>query len=215
MYICYMKPINKELQEYVECNILPRYESFDTAHRRDHAEAVIERSMALAAHYDVESDMVYTTAAYHDTGLVEGRELHHTASAAIIRRDAQLRRWFSEDQIEVMAEAAADHRASSKQPPRTIYGRIVAEADRLIEPQTVIRRTVQYGLSNYAHLDREAQYSRFREHLLEKYADGGYLQLWLPESDNAPRLEELRRTIRSEEAMRRAFDEEYNRQNNL
>ena len=90
MYICYMKPINKELQEYVERNILPRYEGFDTAHRRDHAEAVIERSMALAAHYDVESDMVYTTAAYHDTGLVEGRELHHTASAAIIRRDAQL-----------------------------------------------------------------------------------------------------------------------------
>ena len=111
-----------------------------------------------------------------------------------------------------MAEAATDHRASSKQPPRTIYGRIVAEADRLIEPQTVIRRTVQYGLSNYAHLDREAQYSRFREHLLEKYADGGYLQLWLPESDNAPRLEELRRTIRSEEAMRRAFDEEYHNQ---
>ena len=207
-----MERPNRELVEYVEREILPRYEGFDAAHRRDHVEAVIERSMSLARHYDVDRDMVYTIAAYHDTGLVEGRERHHTASAAILRADDVLRRWFSEESICVMAEAVADHRASLESAPRSIYGKIVAEADRLIDPQTVIRRTVQYGLSHYAHLDRDGHFRRFCDHLREKYSDDGYLQLWLPESDNAPRLEELRRIIRSAEALLRVFDEEYERQ---
>ena len=209
-----MKYVDKRLQEYIEQNILPRYNSFDRAHRCDHAEAVIARSMALAEHYDVEPDMVYTVAAYHDTGLIEGRENHHTASADIIRHDKQLQEWFSETQIEIMAEAAADHRASLDSAPRTIYGKIVAEADRLIEPQMVIRRTVQYGLSNYPHLDREAQYKRFCEHLTEKYDYGGYLRLWLPESDNAPRLEQLRKIIGSKERLREIFEQEYEQLSN-
>ena len=207
-----MEQLNRELVEYVEREILPRYEAFDAAHRRDHVESVIDRSRALARHYDVVADMVYAVAAYHDTGLIEGREHHHTASAAILRADGALRRWFSEEQIEIMAEAVEDHRASADHAPRSIYGKIVAEADRLIEPQTVIRRTVQYGLSHYAHLDREGHFRRFCDHLREKYSDEGYLRLWLPESDNAPRLEELRATIRSEEALRRTFDEEFRRQ---
>ena len=42
--------MNKELIDYIEHNILPRYESYDAAHRRDHIEGVIERSLSLAAH---------------------------------------------------------------------------------------------------------------------------------------------------------------------
>ena len=188
------------------------YDHFDRGHRRDHARQVIERSAELARGFEVDDEMVYTIAAYHDTGLKYGRENHHTDSALIIAKDGELRRWFSEEQIATIAEAAEDHRASAKQAPRTIYGRIVAEADRLIEPQTVIRRTVQYGLSHYAHLDREGHFRRFCDHMREKYSDEGYLRLWLLESDNAPRLEELRAIIRSEEALRRTFDEEYERQ---
>lgn len=214
------KPLNKELQSYVEKEILPRYANFDAAHRLDHAEYVIGQSMKLAAiisnspNYKnedgskivIDTDMAYAIAAYHDTGLVEGRETHHIASAAIIRTDKNLLRWFTPEQIEIMADAAEDHRASAKSAPRTIYGRLVAEADRAINPISIIKRTMQYGMSHYPELDKEGHWRRTIAHMHEKYAEGGYLQLWIPESPNGERLAELRSIIKDEPRLREIFD---------
>lgn len=201
--------MNKELERYIEQEIIPRYEHFDRAHGTDHVRTVIAQSLALAAHYNVDTDMVYTVAAYHDTGLVNGRERHHIDAGRILAEDAELRRRFTEEQIGVMREAVEDHRASSDHAPRTIYGRIVAEADRVIDPATIIRRTVQYGLANYPALDREGHYARCLDHLQKKYAEGGYLRLWIAESDNARRLEELRTIIRDPQRLRKLFDETF------
>ena len=66
-----------ELQRYVQERIIPQYAGFDKAHQIDHVEKVIEESLKLALHYEVDSAMVYTIAAYHDLGLCEGREFHH------------------------------------------------------------------------------------------------------------------------------------------
>lgn len=214
---------NAQLVEYVEHEILPRYAHFDAAHHEDHARLVIEQSLSLARIISssprymepdgtktvINLDMAYAIAAFHDTGLVEGRETHHIASARIIREDARLRQWFTPEQIEIMADAAEDHRASAKSQPRTIYGRIVAEADRAINPISIIRRTVQYGLAHYPELDKEAQYLRTMEHMHEKYAEGGYLKLWIPESPNAERLAKLREIIKDEAKMREIFEEIY------
>ena len=201
--------IDTHLVRYINQEILPLYEHFDAAHQHNHAEEVIERSLALAEHYEVDVNMVYAIAAYHDTGLCEGRDTHHLVSGRIIREDKKLRDWFNEDQIETMAQAAEDHRASSGHEPRSIYGKIVAEADRLISPEKVIRRTIQFGLDHNPELDKEGQFQRFKAHLLEKYSDKGYLRLWIPESDNAVRLEELRKIIRDEAAMKEAFERAY------
>ena len=98
--------VNEELIRYVEREILPRYDAFDRAHRRDHALTVIAASLRLARYYEVNPDMVYAVAAYHDTGLREGRERHHEASARIVRGDRNLRRWFTEAEVATIAEAA-------------------------------------------------------------------------------------------------------------
>ena len=197
------------LQAYIESAILPRYKDFDPAHRTDHALQVIAESLKLAKHYDVDERMVYTIAAYHDIGLCEGRERHHLVSGRMLRSDEHLREWFTEEEIVTMAQAVEDHRASLNHAPRSIYGRIVAEADRLIEPMTVLLRTVQYGLSHYPELSKEQHYQRYCEHLQEKYAEGGYLKLWIPESDNAARLAELRALIADEARKREAFEQIY------
>jgi uncharacterized protein len=201
-----MSTVNPELQAYVETEILPRYDAFDKAHQRGHAEMVINQSLQLAEQLGVDENMAYAIAAYHDTGLTEGRELHHKVSAQIIRNDKRLRQWFTEEQIEVMADAAEDHRASNEQPPRTIYGRIVAEADRFIDPEDIIRRTVQFGHDHYPTLSREEHYERMVQHLHEKYGRNGYLRLWFPNSPNAQRLEELRCIIDDESQLRKWFD---------
>ncbi len=204
--------LNDTLVRFVEAEIIPRYAAFDKAHREDHARQVIARALDLAAHYPVDVNIVYAAAACHDLGLAVDRKTHHLESGRIIRGMAELRRWFSEAEIETVAQAAEDHRASSDHAPRSIYGRIVAEADRLIDPVSIIRRTVQFGLSHYPELPREGHWERTLEHMLEKYGDQGYLKLWIPESPNAVQLEALRAIIRDETALRahfeRIFDEE-------
>lgn len=195
------------LAKYIEEEIIPRYDGFDKAHQREHVTTVIRQALDLARHYDVDPQMLYVAAAYHDTGLCECRETHHLVSGRIIRADSALRRWFSEEQIETIAQAAEDHRASSKSAPRTIYGRIIAEADRQIDPMSIIRRTIQYGLSHYPELDMEGHWQRTLDHLHEKYAEGGYLKLWIPESPNAQRLAELRDIIRDEVRLRGIFED--------
>ncbi|MDE6507555.1 MAG: HD domain-containing protein [Alistipes sp.] len=205
--------MHEDLRDYIETEILPRYETFDAAHRTDHVRTVIEQSLTLAAHYETSEEMVYVIAAYHDLGLTDGRERHHIRSGELLAADETLRRWFTEEEMNTMREAVEDHRASAEREPRTVYGRIVAEADRCIDAETVLRRTIQYGLEHCPELDREAQYARCCEHLERKYADGGYLRLWIPHSENARRLEELRALIRRPEELRRRFDAIYDREN--
>ena len=201
--------IRDDLRHYVETRILPRYDAFDRAHGRGHARQVIARATELAARLGEDVETAYTAAAYHDTGLSMGREHHHEESARIIRADDNLRRWFTEEQIDIIACAAEDHRASASRPPRSIYGRIVAEADRAIDPETIVRRTVQYGLAHSPQLDREAQWQRCEEHLRQKYGHGGYLRLWLEESPNAEPLARLRQLIADTEHLRSLFGQIY------
>lgn len=197
------------LKEYIESEIIPRYDNFDGAHRRDHVRSVIGQSQELSRYYDVNPEILYAAAAYHDLGLCEGREKHHLVSGRIIREDKVLLNWFSVEEIQVIAEAAEDHRASNETPPRSIYGKIIAESDRLIDPETVIRRTVQYGFAHYPQMNREQMWERTLTHLQKKYGYGGYLKLWIPESSNSCRLEELRKIIADEKRLRSMFDRFY------
>lgn len=207
-----MHNLTSGLIDYIEAEILPRYDAFDKAHNRKHAITVLVKSLRLAQHYDVSPAMVYTIAAFHDTGLVEGREHHHTASARIIREDKRLKELFTAEEIEIMADAVEDHRASSSKPPRTIYGKIVAEADRIIDSTTIMTRTIQYGLSHYPRLSEEGHIERAVAHIKEKYGKGGYLRLWIPESDNAAKLQDFRALIDNETELREHLQSIYNKE---
>lgn len=190
------KCVDKDLQAYVEKHIIPQYAHFDEAHQVAHARSVIRESLNLALHYPVDANMAYAIAAYHDLGLCAGRDVHHVKSAEMVRSDERLLQWFTKEQVETIADAAEDHRASSKKEPRTIYGRIVAEADRFIDADDIMRRTVLFGFEHYPELDAEAQLQRAKDHLAEKYAEGGYLKLWIPDSDNAVRLQNFQQKLK-------------------
>ncbi len=190
------------LHEYIEQSILPQYEAFDGGHRRDHAETVIAESLKLARTYGADETMAYVIAAYHDLGLRVDREKHHIHSGEILMADETLRQWFTHDQLLNMRDAVEDHRASGKNPPRTIYGAIVAEADRQIEPLTVIQRTMAYSRKMLPDADFDTLYQRSLEHLHEKYAEGGYLHLWLNSERNVQGLEALRALIHDEPRLR-------------
>ena len=198
--------IRESLHNYIYKEIILRYAAFDKAHREDHALMVIDRALSMGKRYDIDEEMLLTAAACHDLGLSVNRESHHLESGRIIREDKRLSEWFLPGQIETIAQAAEDHRASAKTLPRSIYGRIVAEADRLIVPETIIRRTVQFSLSHYPELDKEGHWHRTLEHLHEKYAEGGYLHLLIPGSPNEAPLKQLREIIKDEPRLRTIFE---------
>lgn len=214
------------LETYIYEEIVPQYARFDSAHREDHAMTVINQAIMLmegrdrwiASHPEyaeqwnsvIDRNILLTAAACHDLGLINGRERHHLDSGAIIRKDPRLREWFTEDEIETIAQAAEDHRASGKSEPRSIYGKLVAEADRVINGKTIIRRTIQFGLNNYPQLDRQGHLQRAVGHLREKYGRGGYLKLWIPWSDNAARLNALQDLIADTDAISEYVADVYN-----
>ena len=195
-----------DLVEFIETQILPQYAAFDRAHNMEHVTRVIRRSLDLVKATGADINMAYAIAAYHDLGMCGHRADHHIRGGKILAADARLRKWFSPEQIKIMKEAVEDHRASASRAPRSIYGKIVAEADRDIDTQIVIRRTIQYGLSNYPELDKEGQWRRFKEHLDNKYSKDGYIRLWIPNSPNAQKLNELRNLIAQPDKLREAFD---------
>ncbi len=195
-----------DLVAFIETQILPQYAQFDKAHNMEHVTRVVRSSLALARKIGADLDMAYTVAAYHDLGLSGPRAIHHLTSGKILIQDARLKRWFSPEQLRVMKEAVEDHRASASRAPRSVYGRIVAEADRDLEPQHVIRRTIQFGLSNYPELDTEGHWKRFMQHMDEKYSVNGYIRLWIQGSDNERKLNELRQLIAAPDLMRPVFD---------
>ena len=205
-----MKNPSLDLVEFIETQILPQYQAFDRAHNMEHVIRVIRSSLQLAQQTGADIDMVYTIAAYHDLGLTGPRAIHHITSGKILQADARLKRWFSSEQIRLMKEAVEDHRASASRAPRTIYGKIVAEADRDLEPTTVVRRTIQFGLANYAQLDREGHWKRLLQHLDEKYSTRGYIHLWISGSQNERWLAELRQLIANPAELRPIFEKIFN-----
>lgn len=202
-----MEQVSLDLMEFVERNILKRYNAFDAAHNINHAQRVIRGSIKLAQKMGADINMAYVVAAYHDLGLEVERATHHIESGKILKADRRLDKWFSAQQIEIMRQAVEDHRASASRAPRNIYGKIVAEADRDLEPMSVIRRTIQFGLAHYPEKTKEEHWDRFVEHLQQKYSSAGYIKLWIAGSDNEQNLRELRSIINDRQQLRQIFEQ--------
>lgn len=191
---------------FIERDILPRYAAFDVAHNMEHVTRVIRSSVSLAQKLGADEDMAYVIAAYHDLGLEGPRAIHHVTSGKILKADQRLKKWFSDMQIEIMKEAVEDHRASASRAPRSIYGKIVAEADRDLNPTSVFQRTIQYGRSHYPEKTKEEHWNRFCEHMREKYSDAGYIKLWIEGSQNEKDLVTLRNIINNRTLLRETFE---------
>lgn len=201
--------LNLEIMSFVEKEILPRYNAFGKSHGLQHVQHVIKNSLELVPVTGADINMVYVIAAYHDLGMEGPRAIHHITGGKILQSDARLRKWFPPEQIKIMKEAVEDHRASSSRQPRSIYGKIVAEADRDLDPETVFTRAIQYGLENYPEKNESEQWERFDQHMKEKYSRTGYIRLWIPNSPNSKRLRIIQDIIEDKSQLKSIFTRIY------
>ena len=178
------KFIREELLKYINNEIKIKYKEFDKAHNISHFNFVtnncIEYGKELIKQgHEVNLEIAYVVGAFHDVGIINGRENHALSSGVIVREDLKLKEYYDEETIELIAQAVEDHSSHLQYEPRSIYGKIVADADRNNSLYLVFSRPVKYGLKNEAYRDRESHINRVYEFVNDKFGRNGYVKYWL------------------------------------
>lgn len=191
-----MVGVRRDLQKYVDHNIISLYCNFDKAHGREHVEQVIKKSMFLAEETNADKEMVYVVAAYHDLGMRESRLAHGFHSAKILESDGRLLKWFSEKQRKIMAQAVEDHSKSLGRMPRSLYGKIIYQADMIFDAEVVVKRSILFGAAYYQEYTFEQQVERVYCYVNKKYGADGILKLWIDVPEERMRLQQLQKKIK-------------------
>lgn len=192
--------VSPELVQYIEKNIFPLYSRNEEGHGISHIKTVIERSIEFAKEQNVDIDMSYTIAAFHDLGHYIDKDRHEIISAEMFMKDENIKKFFTEEQRIIIKEAIEDHRASCNHEPRSIYGKIVSTADRtIVDIDNTIKRSYSYGKKHYQNLSRDEQIERVYDHLSEKYGKGGYVKSYLEDKKFEKALQELSQALSNKE----------------
>lgn len=209
-----MEFVDLNLIEYIEKEIFPIYDNVDAGHNlNNHIIPVITESINLAKRLNLNLNLniIYTIAAYHDIGLVNGREFHHLYSKKIVENDRNLKRWFTKDEIKIIAEAVEDHRASSQKEPRSIYGKIIADSDKNVDLNEIILRThlcIKAKFPNEDLSDFDKEFEKAYEWIVEKDSEQGYLNFYL-NREKASLLEKLHKEVTNKSLIKEKYKKIY------
>ena len=187
--------INSELKSYIENSIFPEYSKNEEGHGIKHINTVIERSFKLAKDYDVNLDMVYTIASYHDIGHHINKDKHEEISAEIMLLDNNLSRWFNDEERIIIKEAIEDHRASLNREPRSIYGKIVSTADRNNTIEQCFFRSYSFSKKANPNLTENEIFEEAYKHLNNKFGVNGYAKVYLKDEEYDNFLIEIQKLL--------------------
>ena len=193
--------INKELKKYIEKNIFPIYDKNEKGHGIEHIKYVIKRSFELVKenNLDVNYDMVYAIASYHDIGHHIDSKKHEIISAEIMSKDKNLEKFFSNQELVTIKEAIEDHRASAKDDPRSIYGKIVSSADRNNTIEDCLARTYTYGKKLNPNATDNELYERAYDVLVNKFGEDGYAKFYFKDKQYEDFLKDIRELLKDKE----------------
>lgn len=170
--------INEDLKKYIEKNIFSKYEKY-YSHGMIHINNVINNMLMLADYYNLDKNMSYIVAAYHDIGLNIDRENHEYESGKILENDLELKKFFDNKQIAIMKEAIEDHRGSRKIRPRNFYGECLSDSDRDFDIEILAKRQIATSLKNYPELKTfDEHFERCYEYICKRINDKGNFNLW-------------------------------------
>ena len=185
--------VNKELKDYIENNIFPEYEKNDKGHNLQHINYVINRSIKFADTVpDLNYNIVYTVAAYHDIGHHIDPKKHELISAEIMYTDDKLKEFFNDEERIIIKEAIEDHRASSNHEPRSIYGKIVSTADRNNTVEACLRRSYCYNKKLHPEYNDEQIFEDCHYHLDDKFGENGYAKFYFKDEEYEKFLTDIR-----------------------
>lgn len=175
--------INQTLINYIENEIFPQYDLNEAGHGINHILKVINKSLKIAQNYDVDINMVYVIAAYHDIGHHIDKDNHEKISADMMIQDKKLKEFFSDDELRTIQIAIEDHRASSGKEPRNIYGKIISAADKNMSVEETITRTYLYTKKHYPNFTYQEILDEIYRHIEDKFGENGYAKIYIKDED--------------------------------
>lgn len=185
--------ISNALEEYIQNNIFPIYNKNDQGHNLEHIKYVINRSIKFADTIpDIDYNIVYTVAAYHDIGHHIDPKKHELISAEIMYTDDKLKEFFNDEERIIIKEAIEDHRASSNHEPRSIYGKIVSTADRNNTVEACLRRSYCYNKKLHPEFNDEQIFEDCHYHLNDKFGENGYAKFYFKDEEYEKFLTDIR-----------------------
>ena len=194
------KRINENLMNYVENELYPIYETFDRGHDVNHIHAVIERALDIAKTMeDIDINIVYASAALHDIGIKVERKNHAIHSAEFVLTDPKLKKFFTEEEIKLIANAVEDHSTSKGIEPRSIYGKIVCDADKDDDLEISLLRAYEWTKKYMPELTEEECIKNVYNQMVFKFGTEGKVQFWINTPKQRAFLEQMRALSQNEE----------------
>ena len=187
-----MENINPELVEYIQKIIFPVYKKNESGHGINHIKYVIRRSLDFANQFsNINLDMVYTIAAYHDIAHHIDSKRHEILSAEYFYNDVKMKEFFNESERLIIKEAIEDHRASEGQEPRSDYGKIVSSADRYTDVKEVFTSTHSYYIKHTDERDLYLLINMSYNHVNKKYGNQGYSHSYCKDKEHEQFLRDV------------------------
>ena len=169
-----LSKVDNTLKKYISDKILLQYDLNDIGHNKNHIEYVLKRALEISKDYSVDYNILYTCVCFHDIACYINREQHEILSADIAYKDEFLNNLFSNDEIIIIKEAIEDHRASSNNIPRNIYGTILSSADRNISIKDFLISSLFYKAIDINSLDINKAIGNSYNHAIDKFGKNGY-----------------------------------------
>ncbi len=200
--------INPELKEYIEQEIFPEYEKNDKGHDINHIVQVLKRSFSLSKQLeDMNLDMVYVIAAFHDIGHHINKEKHEIESANIFYENEKMKEFFTEEERITIKEAIEDHRSSLEGEPRSIYGKLIASADKTPDLKTMITRAHAYSVKHFPEMTKEEMLEREFNHLNDKFGEEGYAKCYIIDEEYEKFLNDMKEILSDIEKYKKYYEE--------
>lgn len=195
--------LNENIVKYIEEKIFPQYDTNIGGHGIEHVKNVINRSFELNElfHLNLNPNMVYVIAAFHDLGYKVDSENHEQVSADMFYQDEVMKYFFSDEDRQIIYEAIIDHRASLEYEARSVYGKLVSSADRAIDIDIALWGIILFQRNkhkdeNLSDLDIiEYAYKK----LASKYGKGGYAKMYFPDQKYQDFLNSMQKLVADKE----------------
>ena len=197
--------VNKIEEEinYVEDKVLPLYDTNIGGHGRDHILTVIMRSFEIKKEFDLslKNKLILIIAVYHDIGYKKDPDNHEQVSSEMFLADKEIQKFLEPDEVQIVAEAIVDHRASLEYEARSEYGKLVSSADRETSVENMLKRSFLYQADKHADenptIEQVIEYS-FKK-LTKKFGKDGYAKMYFPDKKYTEYLKEMQELLENKE----------------
>ena len=197
--------VNKIEEEinYVEDKVLPLYDTNIGGHGRDHILTVIMRSFEIKKEFDLslKNKLILIIAAYHDIGYKKDPDNHEQVSSEMFLADKEIQKFLEPDEVQIVAEAIVDHRASLEYEARSEYGKLVSSADRETSVENMLKRSFLYQADKHADenptIEQVIEYS-FKK-LTKKFGKDGYAKMYFPDKKYTEYLKEMQELLENKD----------------